>query len=61
MCASVAIMNGTEPAMQSTEIKKALRLLSEAQTLLKKSNVYNLRRSAEFLNESLQLLQQKAH
>jgi hypothetical protein len=47
--------------MQSTEIKKALRLLSEAQTLLKKSNVYNLRRSAEFLNESLQLLQQKAH
>ncbi|MDT8419027.1 MAG: hypothetical protein RQ754_01195 [Desulfuromonadales bacterium] len=47
--------------MQSTEIKKALRLLREAQSLLRESKVYNLRRSAEFIHESLQLLQQKAH
>jgi len=45
--------------MQNTEIKKALNMLKEAQSLLKNSQVANLRKSAEYLSESMQLLQKK--
>lgn len=46
--------------MQNTEIKKALGMLKEAQSLLKGSKVANLRKSADYLSQSLQLLQKKA-
>lgn len=45
--------------MQNTEIKKALSMLKEAQQLLKDSKVANLKRSAGYLSESLQVLEQK--
>lgn len=47
--------------MLSTDIKTALALLKEARALLKKSEVANLRKSAEYLEASLQVLTQKAH
>lgn len=45
--------------MQNTEIKRAMNMLKEAQQLLKDSKVSNLKKSANYLRESLQALQQK--
>jgi len=47
--------------MQTTEIKKALRLLKEASLLLKGSDIANLRKSADYLGESMRLLEKKTH
>ncbi|HEX9777244.1 MAG TPA: hypothetical protein VGA63_03795 [Geopsychrobacteraceae bacterium] len=46
--------------MRNTEIKKALSMLREAHALLKNSKVDNLRKSANYLNQSLQVLQRKS-
>ena len=45
--------------MQRTDIKKAMTMLKEAHSLLKNSKVDNLRKSADYLHETLQALQQK--
>ena len=45
--------------MRNTEIRKALSLLKEARQLLGRSNVANLRRSAGYLDESMQVLKQR--
>lgn len=42
--------------MPDTDVNKALVLLKEAHELLKKSEVENLKKSAEYLNESIQWL-----
>mgnify|MGYP001136900582 CR=1 FL=1 len=42
--------------MPDTDVKKALVLLKEAHELLKKSEVDNLIKSADYLNESMQWL-----
>jgi hypothetical protein len=52
--------SGRECAMRNTEIKKALSMLREAHALLKNSKVDNLRKSANYLNQSLQVLQRKS-
>lgn len=47
--------------MRNTEIKKAMSMLKEAHSLLKGSSVANLKRSADYLNESLQVLQKRTY
>lgn len=42
--------------MPDTDIRKALELLNEAKTLLKASECENLKKSANYLVESIELL-----
>lgn len=60
--ASVAITAGSEKKEQEmpyVDVKKASDLLKAAYDLLKKSEVENLKRSADYLKESILLLSRK--
>ena len=49
----------TEQEMPNADVKKALELLKEAHQLLKDSELENLQRSANYLQESIQWLRQQ--
>jgi len=50
-------MNG-EQDMSNTDIKKALSLLKEAYDILKNADNRNLKKSADYLKESIQWIKQ---